>query len=159
MSTSKPEHLVSIKDLAGVMGVTADTIKKSWLKLDPPCPSVKRGRLRLFDVDEVNAWRQTHSVTGQPGRPSKQSPEQRQLNDKLILERIRKLKLDNDTKAGLLIDAAAEQARDLAKVQFMKKALLDAASKWAADLDGMTLRERETFLKCEVNHLLQEFAR
>jgi len=156
---------MSIRDkttsqITDIFDVDESTIKR-WVSAGCPCDSPPgRGKPRKFNEAEVAAWMQATNRSGKPGRPQEAgSDDLKALKIRKELALVLKYERENAIDEGKLIDATAEQNRDVAKIATIRNKLSSLGATLSPQLEGLDGAERQTLIDKSIEQILLEFSR
>lgn len=126
---------VNAAKLAELYDVDPRTVT-NWVNSDPPCPSEKKGRERLFETAKVAAWRERRAAAEAIAEAQKQKPTDeadaklRKLMAEAILAEIAVREKEGELVPRDIVDDVAGQMADR-----LRAVCINAPSAYALDLE------------------------
>jgi len=145
----------SVDEVADILSLATRTVQK-WVQRG--CPHDLDGNAARLDVSEVVAWVKSQGLSMRPGRPADKNDKLMSIRIKREQEMLEKYQRENKQAAGLLIDAAEEEKRDVAKIVALRNKLCGLGASLSARLAGMDAVQIQTLLDSTVERILLEFA-
>jgi len=154
-----PKRESTTEEVAELLDVDRATILRwSGEGLPHDKPQKKQAGNR-YDVAEVAAWMKANNRTGEVGRPADSDSAlvgHKTRKEKALADRYER---ENAVAAGLLIDAAAEQKRDIQKITLVRNRLCGLGAALSPQLEGLDGAQRQSAIDAAVEEILQEFSR
>jgi phage terminase Nu1 subunit (DNA packaging protein) len=145
----------SVDDVADILSLATRTVQK-WVQRG--CPHDLEGTAAKLDAFEVNAWAKAQGLSMRPGRPADKNDKLMSIRIKREQEMLEKYQRENKQARGLLIDAAEEEKRDVARIVAIRNKLSGLEASLPARLIGLDAVEIQTILHANFERFLNEFA-
>jgi len=143
-------------DIASIFSVDPSTIRR-WVSLG--CPSSKSKSGHMFSESEVASWMKASGVTGKVGRPAtKESIELSAAKLRTLNAMAEKYERENKVAAGILIDAATEEVRDVQKIVTLRNRLCGMGAMIVPQMEGCDKAQIQKLIDAAIEEILQEFA-
>lgn len=144
------------QELAELLDIDIKTIQR-WKR--EGLPHNKKPKPHKFNAGEVAEWMKINNKTAKVGRPSTpMSGEREALEIRKLAALVRKYEREEKVDEGLLIDAAEEQRRDIAKITLVRNRLSGLGASIAPQLEGLDGAERQTLIDESIATILKEFS-
>jgi hypothetical protein len=144
MSKSNKSTFPTLSSISSKFGFHRNTVSKWFAYPDAP----KKGP-HGYDFNEVSDW--VKVCAERESTQSKSSPAMAQAKLSEVLERVRRLKVQNDIKEGLLIEKAQLQREVREMADAVQGVLYQLPGRCAVDLAGRTPAEIELRLTVAID--------
>lgn len=146
----------STADIATLFDVTTRAVSK-WVKEGLPYDAPKKkNQSAKYNETEVAAWMKANKKTGKPGRPANEALNAAKLRKETAMAI--KYEIENKVSMGLLVDAASEQQRNIAKITTVRNRLCGLGATLSPALEGLDGAERQAAIDEAVEQILKEFS-
>jgi len=155
----KPVRKQTTEQIAEQLDVDRATILRWCAEGLPHSKPSKHREGNRYDLAEAAAWMQANGRSGEVGRPPEKDEQLLSLQIKKLQAVVEKVQRENKVAAGLLIDAAAEQRRDIQKITVVRNRLCGLGAAISPQLEGLDGAARQSVIDAAVEEILQELAR